>query len=92
VDPWPMLEEGLMELEKAGELATALRWELEEAQRDGEKARELDAQADALREQAHRLRLKAQSRRAALLSMQGGLAHAVEAALGRPVPAEWNSQ
>jgi peptidoglycan LD-endopeptidase LytH len=90
VDPWPMLEEGLMELEKAGELATALRWELEEAQREREKADDLFRQGAELEAEAHELERQADERIKRLLSMEGGLAHAVEAALGRPVPDAWH--
>lgn len=89
VDPWPMLERGLMELEMAGQRADKLCWELEQATREDEEAVALDKEADELRFKADALRMRARGRRAALISMQGGLAHGVKAALGWPVPSEW---
>jgi hypothetical protein len=89
VDPWPMIQEGLMERDKAGELATALRWELEEAQRERGESQRLFQEATGLEERGWELEQQAEARIAKLVSMQGGLAHAVEAALGRPVPSEF---
>lgn len=85
VDPWPMIQEGMMELEQVGELATALRWELEEAQREDERAADLDALAE-------RLRQSARMRRERLISRVDGLAYAVEVAAGRDAPKEWKGQ
>lgn len=86
VDPM-LYVEGMMEQweeqrAKAGELATAVRWELEEAQRERERAADLRALAERL-EQSARVRL------ARLISPTDGLAYGVEAALGLPVPGEW---
>ncbi|NLG26444.1 MAG: peptidoglycan DD-metalloendopeptidase family protein [Chloroflexi bacterium] len=82
VDPWPMILEGMMELEKAGDRATAVRWQLEEAQREREQAADLRAQAERL-EQSAAMRLER------LVSPESGLAYGVEAALGLPVPDGW---
>jgi hypothetical protein len=85
VDPMLYVEGGPMErLEQVGELATAVRWQLEEAQREREQAADLRAQAERL-EQSAAMRLER------LVSPESGLAYGVEAALGLPVPKEWGA-
>jgi hypothetical protein len=79
-----MILEGMMELEKAGDRATAVRWQLEEAQREREQAADLRAQAERL-EQSAAMRLER------LVSPESGLAYGVEAALGLPVPEGWGA-
>ncbi len=89
VDPWPMILEGMMELEKAGDRATALRWQLEEAQREREEADRLFAEAHQMEMRAWALEEQADERIKALVSPESGLAYGVEAALGLPVPDGW---
>ena len=89
VDPWPMILEGMMELEKAGDRATAVRWQLEEAQREREEADRLFAEAHQMEMRAWALEEQADERIKALVSPESGLAYGVEAALGLPVPDGW---
>jgi hypothetical protein len=83
VDPMLYVEGGPMEqLERVGEFAAAVRWQLEEAQREEEEA-------DQLRGQADELERSARERRKTLISRVDGLAYATEIAAGRPAPEEW---
>ena len=83
VDPMLYVEGGPVEqLERVGEFAAAVRWQLEEAQREEEEA-------DQLRSQADELERSARERREKLISRVDGLAYATEIAAGRPAPDEW---
>jgi len=90
VDPWPMLKEGLMELERAGQLATEARWTVEErAVRAKERATELRKEAAEKLAEADQLEQEAWDVMRDLVNPAHGKLYAIEAALGRPVPDEW---
>lgn len=90
VDPWPMLEDGLMELERAGELATEVRWTVEEqVVRTRERADKLRKEAAQKLIEADRLDREAWRAVQDLVNTTRGKLYAIEAALGLPVPAEW---
>jgi hypothetical protein len=78
VDPWPMIEEGMLELERIRAKATDLRWQLEQAERE-------EQEADALEKRACELREKARERRAELIVK----AYEVEVAAGGDEPEGW---
>jgi hypothetical protein len=82
VDPWPLMEVGIMDLEKILPLAKGLRWELEQAQREEEAASQL-------REEALKLEGKAKERRLRLISTQSGTAYELEIAAGGDTPSDW---
>ena len=89
VDPWPLIQEGIMELEKAGELATDARWQVEEIVRDRNAAEAMRTEAARLLAEADKLDRQSWERIRALVSTTRGKLYAIEAALGRPVPEDW---
>lgn len=78
IDPWPLIEEGMMELQAIRAKATNLRWQLEQATRE-------EQEADALEARAAELRQKAAERRGGLIKC----AYEVEIAAGGEEPAGW---
>jgi len=93
VDPWPLIQEGLMELEKAGERATEGRWFTEEEvarrwNRILEIKRTIAAKTEELRREEAQLGPAIQ----ALVNRRNGKLYGIEAALGLPVPPEWEGE
>jgi len=90
VDPWPLIQEGIMELEKAGRLATDGRWFTEEeVARRWERIQQLKREIAIRQEQIVREESALGSAIRVLVNPREGKLYAIEAALGLPVPPEW---
>lgn len=74
------------QLDGTGELATGLRWRLEE------KVVRALKRADELEAEAERIRSSVRRELEAMVSTVDGLAYAVEVAAGRDAPKEWKGQ